>query len=512
MSGKVLTEGDKITKADTARQLFNLDGSGTKIGIISTSFDAQKQLQNDIVNGELPSGNNPVKILKDLVPGSNGADDEGRALAQILHDISPGAEILFHTAAGESNLVDDKSYSEAVNTLVDAGANVIVDDIVFPTSILQNGSAALTVRNAVGKGVIFVSAAGNNGKISYQSNYQSSGTTFDFGGKTFEALDLDPSTNIDIFQDIIATKDRTNLLPLLTWSEPNGNVRNDLEMFLVNSPDLPTERGDNLLAISAVPTATATDYPLKGLGYQASNNQKMYLVIGRELNGAQAPDRVKWVSNANGSDRTAKYEYINSNDLETGSSTIFGVPNLNEVITVGAADPNQDFTSEKAMVRSYSSEGSSPILFNDVGDPLLNPQGTTKSDRIARYGIANSEYAGDPLLNPQGRVKPDIIAPDGISTSVAGFETFPGTSAAAPGIAGIVALMQQAAGGADVLTPQQIKEILQNTSVPVNLASGMSNPFPGVGLPQADLAVAQAQAISGNIGYDNGLHDLGVWL
>ena len=96
-------------------------------------------------------------------------------------------------------------------------------------------------------------------------------------------------------------------------------------------------------------------------------------------------------------------------------------------------------------------------------------------------------------------IKPDLIAPDGISTAVAGFETFPGTSAAAPGIAGIVALMQQAAGGADVLTPQQIKEILQNTSIPVNLGSGMSNPFPGVGLPQADLAVAQAQAISGSI-------------
>jgi Subtilase family len=254
MSGKILTEGDKITKADTARQSFNIDGSGIKIGIISTSFDAQKQSGNDVANGELPGENNPVKILKDLKQGSNGADDEGRALAQVVHDVAPGAEILFSTAVGDSNTVDDKSYSEAVDALVNAGADVIVDDVIFPTSIFQDGGAAQAAKNAVDKGVVFVSAAGNNGKISYQSEYQSDGTTFEIGGKTFEALDFDASKNVDVFQDITATKDKTNLLPLLTWSEPNGEVSNDLEMFLLSSPDLPNSKADNVLSISGIPS------------------------------------------------------------------------------------------------------------------------------------------------------------------------------------------------------------------------------------------------------------------
>ncbi|PSB51270.1 S8 family serine peptidase [Chamaesiphon polymorphus] len=534
MSRKITTEGDRLLKADIARNNFRVDGSGIKIGIISTSFNAKDLLTSDIANGELPGANNPegkfqpIQVLKDLKSDNVFADEEGRALAQIIHDQAPGAELLFHTAINDTGNIDDRSYSEAVNSLVAAGANVIVDDALVPTTIFQDGEAAQAAKNAVDKGVTFISAAGNNGRTSYESDYRSDGTTFNFGGKAFEALDFDPSTNVDFFQNITVTKDNTAIFPLLTWSDPNGQVSSNLELFLVSSPTLPDENAENLLAVSDIPSATAIDDPLRRLAYPTAKDQNLYLVIGRELNDTEAPRKIKWISTANGLDRTTKYEYININPFETGSSTISGQANLAETIAVGAADPNQDFTSGKAMVRSYSSEGSSPILFNDVGDPLFNgvsdplfndvgdplfnPQKTTNSDPIARYEISNFDYAGDPLLNPQGRVKPDIIAPDGISTSVAGFETFPGTSAAAPGIAGIVALMQQAAGGADVLTPQQIKEILQNTSIPVNLGSGMSNPFPGVGLPQADLAVAQAQAISGNIGYDNGLHGLGVWL
>jgi hypothetical protein len=514
MSGKIVTEGDRLLRADIARNTFKIDGSGIKVGIISNSFNTTGLLANDIANGELPGANNPegkfqpIRVLKDLKSDSVFANEEGRALAQIVHDEAPGAELIFHTSIGDSENIDDRSYSEAVNALVAAGANIIVEDALVPTSIFQDGEAAQSVKNAVDKGVTVISAAGNNGKISYESDYRSGNTTFNFGGKTFEAFDFDPSANVDLFQNITVTKDNTAIVPLLTWSDPNSKVSSDLELFLVSSPTLPDEKAENVLAVSGIPSETAIDDPLRSLSYSTTKDQSLYLVIGRELNGTKAPRKVKWISTANGLDRTTKYEYINSNPLETGSSTVSGQANLAETIAVGATDPNQDFTSGKAKVRSYSSEGSSPILFNDIGDPLSDHQETTESDPIARCGIFNSDDEDDLLLNPQGRVKPDIIAPDGIATSVAGFETFPGTSASAPGIAGIVALMQQAAGGGNVLTPQQIKEILQDTSVPVNLASGMTNPFPGAGLPQTDLAVAQAQAISGNIGYDNDWHGL----
>jgi hypothetical protein len=532
MSGKIVTEGDRVLKADTARNKFKVDGNGVKIGIIASSFNAKDPSNSDVVNGELPGTNNPngkskpTQILKDLKPGNPIADDEGRALAQIVHDVSPGAELLFHTSVNDAGLVDDRSYSDAVNSLVKAGADVIVEDAIVPTTIFEDGEAAQAAKKAVDSGVPVISAAGNNGKTSYESDYRSDGTTFKFGGKTFEAFDFDPGKKVDLFQDITVTKDKTGLAPLLTWSNPNGKVSSDLEMFLVSSPTLPSDNAKNVLAVSGIPSNTAIDDPLRKLIYPTAKDRKLSLVIGRELNGTKAPSKIKWISNANGLDRTTKYEYINSNPNETGASTISGPANLKQTIAVGAADVNQDFKSGRATVRNYSSEGSAPILFDNsgdpllnpqgkmqpdltapskfstsdrAGDPLLNPQGKIKSGLTAPGGVSTSDNAGDPLINPNGRMKPDIIAPDGISTSVAGLETFKGTSAAAPEIAGIVALMEQAVGGPNVLKPQQIKEILQNTSIPVNLASGMSNPVPGVGLPQADLAVAQAQAISGNM-------------
>ena len=72
MSGKIITEGDRLLKADIARNNFKIDGSGIKIGIISNSFNAKDLLTSDIVNGELPGANNPedkfqpIQLLKDL--------------------------------------------------------------------------------------------------------------------------------------------------------------------------------------------------------------------------------------------------------------------------------------------------------------------------------------------------------------------------------------------------------------------------------------------------------------
>jgi hypothetical protein len=237
MSGKIITEGDRLLRADIARDTFKIDGSGIKIGIISNSFNATGSLENDIANGELPGAKNPegkfqpIRVLKDLKSDSVLANEEGRALAQIVHDEAPGAELIFHTSIGDSENIDDRSYSEAVNALVAAGANIVVEDALIPTSIFQDGEAAQSVKNAVDKGITVISAAGNNGRISYESDYRSDGKTFNFGGKTFEAFDFDPGTNVDLFQNITVTKDGTLILPSLTWSDPNGKVSSNLELF-----------------------------------------------------------------------------------------------------------------------------------------------------------------------------------------------------------------------------------------------------------------------------------------
>ncbi|MEM7592859.1 MAG: S8 family serine peptidase [Cyanobacteria bacterium P01_A01_bin.83] len=444
MSVGVITEGDKILEADITRQLFNVDGTGTKVGIISTSFNAENKLDDDVTSGELPGKNNPdgsttpVQILKDLGQDSPFADDEGRALAQIVHDIAPGAELSFHTFIGDEGKdpldTNDSSYAEAVNSLVESGVDIIVDDAQFATSIFQDGEAAQAIDKAVAEGVVYVPAAGNNGNISYESEFRP-GETFSIEDITFKAHDFDPGNNVDLFQDIQISKEDTTINPLLSWDEPIDNATSAYEMFLLSSPELPNE--NNIVGVSTIPNEAALDDSLREFSYVSQEDEELYLLIAKQTdsNSSSSPNQIKWISRANGSDRTTDYEYI---DEDAVNNTVFGPANAEDAITVGATDIDNPLEP-----REYSSQGGAPILFDTEGNRLNEP--------ITRE-------------------KPNVFAVDGVSTAFdteTPFNPFNGTSAAAPHVAGIIALMMERAGGADNLSPETIRSILQQTALPV---------------------------------------------
>ena len=459
MSGKIITEGDKALEANIARQLFNVNGTRIKVGIISTSFNAENKLSDDVSNGELPGESNPdkrtipVQILKDLKQDSTFADDEGRALAQIIHDIAPGAELSFHTFIGgegkDSVNTNDSSYAEAVNSLVESGVDIIVDDAQFSTAIFQDGKAAQAVEKAVSKGVVYVPAAGNNGNISYESEFRP-GESFSIEDLAFEAHDFDPGNNVDLFQDIQVSKEGTVINPLLSWDEPVDNATSAYEMFLLSSPELPNE--DNIVSVSTIPNEAALDDPLRELSYAPQEDEELYLLIAKQTDSesTNSSNQIKWISTANGADRTTDYEYI---DEDAINNTVFGSANAEGGITVGATDVDNPL-----QPREYSSQGGSPILFDSEGNRL-----------------------NEPIV----RDKPNVFAIDGVSTAFdteTQFNPFNGTSAAAPHVAGIVALMLERAGGADNLSPEEIRTILQNTAIPVE------SELTDAGLVQADEA------------------------
>ena len=444
MSGKIITEGDKALEANIARELFNIDRTSVKVGIISTSFNAENKLADDVSNGELPGENNPdgkttpVQILKDLEQDSPLADDEGRALAQIIHDIAPGAELSFHTFIGGEGKnplnTDDSSYAEAVNSLVESGVDIIVDDAQFSTAIFQDGEAAQAIKKAVAEGVVYVPAAGNNGNISYESEFRPE-KTFSIEDLAFKAHDFDSGNKVDLFQNIKVSKEDTVINPLLSWDEPIDNATSAYEMFLLSSPELPNE--DNIVSISTIPSEAALDDPLREFLYAPQQGEELYLLIAKQVDSEtdDSSNQIKWISRANGSDRTTDYEYI---DEDAVNNTIFGPANAESAITVGATDIDNPL-----QPREYSSQGGSPILFDSEGNRL-----------------------NEPII----RDKPNVFAVDGVSTAFSTetpFNPFNGTSAAAPHVAGIVALMLERAGGADKLSPVEVRSILQNTAIPV---------------------------------------------
>ncbi|NET48740.1 MAG: S8 family serine peptidase [Merismopedia sp. SIO2A8] len=480
MVGQVTSEGDRALRSDAARDLFKVNGSGIKIGIISDSFRAQPGTRDDIEAGDLPGADNPngftqpVQILKDL-PRFFGID-EGRAMAHIIHDVAPGAELLFHTVVDTTDfIVDDESFSTAVRALADAGADVIVDDIGFSTTIFQDGLAAQTIDAVAERGVVYLSAAGNDGfNRSYESPFRL-GETFSFRGIEYEAHDFDVTNGTDIFQEIrIPTFDSFDIQ--FSWQEAAGQVESDFDLFLLDQPKLPGQ-GGNILASSIISSPSVTDAPVTDLFFSSVEGDgttedvadgivesSVYLLIAKKEGSAENPGLIKWTNVSNGAQGDTIYEYVNDVPGQVGAGNIYGNPNAAGAIAVGAASfrKTPEFGVTPVAPEPFSSAGATPILF---------------------------DVDGTPLATPEIREKPDIFGPDRVATNVEFFERFPGTSAAAPHIAGVVALMLERAGGSGSLKPEDVRDILRDTDIPV---SPRPNQPENSGFVQADAAVLQS--------------------
>jgi hypothetical protein len=110
-TGSVTSQGDHASRADLVRQL-GYDGSGVSVGVISGGIDslAHSQATGDLPSVIVPSG---CQLLS--------GNDEGTAMLEIVHDLAPGARLLF-----SSNGFTSLELMHAMDCLTSAGADVIV--------------------------------------------------------------------------------------------------------------------------------------------------------------------------------------------------------------------------------------------------------------------------------------------------------------------------------------------------------------------------------------------------
>src|SRR5689334_14710411 len=117
-AGAVTSEGDVAARAPQARAT-GFDGTGIKVGVISDGVD---HLAQSVASGDAPPGTG--------VPAGAGCaagrGDEGTAMLEIVHDLAPGATLLF-----SQGVSDQIAFVDSVDCLRAAGAQVIVDDIGF---------------------------------------------------------------------------------------------------------------------------------------------------------------------------------------------------------------------------------------------------------------------------------------------------------------------------------------------------------------------------------------------
>ena len=422
-----------------------------------------------------------MTVIQEISDCSDGAD-EGRAMLQIVHDIAPGANLLFATADG-----GQASFATNIQALAAAGAKVIVDDIIYLAEpMFQDGIIAQAVNSVASSGTAYFSEAGNLAQQSYQSAFRPGGFfapgafTSAPGAPAFlggTAHNFNPSGGTDQFQRITIPAG-TIVILTLQWDSPFFSVsgppgsRNDLDLYILDAPATRVLAGttfNNLggdaveLVVAMNSGPTAIDVNLMILNHSGPN-----------------PGLIKYVYFFSGTAPIIR-------EFATGSGTIYGHANAAGAEAVGAARYSNTpaFGVSPPVLESFSSSGTTSVLFDPAGNRLPTP---------------------DPRAS-----KPEVVAPDGVATTVPGFANFFGTSAAAPHAAGVAALLLQ---NKPTLTAGKLYRSLENTAFDMG-PTGFDNSN-GFGLIQADAALPAAPIkafmdFDGDGKSDQAVYRDGVW-
>lgn len=428
-------QGDTAQRSTLVRKKYKVDGSGVMVGIMSDSYNNLGGAAKGVTAGELPGTGNPfgykkpVRVLEDL---DAGGTDEGRAMAEIIHDVAPGAELAFHTANN-----GQADFAQGIIQLADAGCDVITDDIIYYAEpYFQDGIIAQAVDQVKSRGVTYFSAAGNSSIRSYESEYRpttveplgpGNGTAHNFSG---------PGTPDRYFQPIYIPPGGV-IISSFQWDQSSfsasgAGCQSDFDVYLLNS-NLQVVAGgasDNILSGD----------PMEVFGYFNNTNSPTFYLLIVKFAG---PD-------------VSRLKYILYNDALFYLTTN-PIPGILSPALVGHAK------AEGAIATAASFYLQTPAY--GVDTPVV--EGFSSEGGVANYyDISGNRIA--PLI----RHKPDITAPDGANTSFfdpfgngdisQDGDTLPnffGTSAAAPHAAGVAALMIDAQK-LHTLKPAQIKGIL----------------------------------------------------
>jgi hypothetical protein len=455
--GLVTSQGDQAMRSDVARATFGVDGTGVTVGVLSDSFNCRGGAAADVASGDL----SPVTVIQDE-PGCASGTDEGRAMLQLVHDVAPGASLAFATA-----FTGLAGFRNNILALQAAGARVIVDDVLYALEpMFQDGMIAQAVNTVVGMGVPYFSSAGNSARKAYASAFRPGGVfaagsipsapnaPFFRGGT---AHDFDPGAGVDVFQSITVPAGGSITFSF-QWDSPFFSVSGapgspkDMDIYILNAAATLVLAGgaDPNVGMDAVEFLAFTNTG-------ATANFNIMIV----KNAGPDPGFMKYVQ--------AHGPLITVNEFDTASGTIFGHANAVGAEAVGAASYRQTpaFGVSPPVLESFSSAGTTPILFTTAGTPTFDPRAD----------------------------KPEIVAPDDTNTTFFipgrdiepdGFPNFNGTSAAAPHAAAVAALLLEAV---PTLAPNSVYTALESTAIDMG-PPGFDNDS-GFGLIQADLALAR---------------------
>lgn len=482
--GSKTTEGDSLLHAINVRRDLNVKGDSIKVGVISDGCPSWAASQ---ASGDLPASFGPTHFT--FANGNKkGSGDEGTAMMEIVYDIAPKADLYFYGALRDSFgfFRTSADMVDAIQRLVrEKGCQVIVDDLTWfdqpmfeDNTVATSGMVAAAARWATDTGVVYISSAGNYAdgpphlidRTHHMDTFRDVNPGSNASGKPLPNGPGPPAPiffgyappfdNLHNFNSAGAPTDpgllvrippATRLTVILEWGDPSGispdpwgGTGDDYDLYLYDATFV------SKLAWSITPQVGAQNpYEALSLENPFSRDSMVNIVINHMPSMAPPKQLTLYLSGC------SWVEYF------TAQQSIWGQPGVTSVIAVGAVP-----YSNIAVNESYSSQGTYEIFVPAI----------------------------------EHRSKPDVVSVDGcLITGAGGFGSpdglnmrFWGTSAAAPHVAGMAALLLSRC---PAMTPAEVKAKLERTAVPLGNAIIFGNGRADI--ERAMLEVNPAIAVSG---------------